>query len=192
MTSGHLVANTQFTLFGDIYFGQFYDAGRKFVTYRYGEFFAAQSSLQVIDLYLEVVYQLRDEEVLAYVGRPSACIYVFVIFEGLEYLERKFRSFRYYRFAEVVGYALGSFSVDYREQFLQKRAAQFFIRNGVFGIQTFDFLLVRVAAFFVFYSARKQLFAYYHTVQRRGCFERCVFHVAGLVAEYGAKQFFFR
>ena len=72
MTSGHLVANTDLTLLGDVNFSHLDDAGGQFVADCDGEVLALQLSVEDV-VFLQIVdNHLLDEFILVAVVGPFA------------------------------------------------------------------------------------------------------------------------
>ncbi len=72
VAAGHLVAHTDFTLLGDINFGNLHDAGRQLVTYRNIELLAAQFGINLLRLAQIVDDELADKFVFMVVSSPFA------------------------------------------------------------------------------------------------------------------------
>ena len=192
MTTCHLVAHLQLALLGDVHLGQLDDAGRQLVAVGEVVLLAFHAGVELLVLDDVVVDGLPYEVVGVCVAHPFVRIEIQVV-DLFEHLAAELHALAVELGAEIVLDTLRRLVLEDRPEFLHQDGFQ---SGGVFGelcVQLVELHLFGLFALLVvLVDTAEQLLVDHHAEERRLCLERCVLHVARLVAEDGTQQLLFR
>ena len=188
MTSCHLVADANLTLLGDVDLGHLHDARRKLVADRDVEFLAAEFAVYLFRLAHIVGDQLTHHLVDALVVGPVGDIDRLVV-DACEVDIVECASGRHEVVAEIILHSLRHAACEKRAHLVDHDVAELVLLLLVFFVEHRQLGVGAVLVPLLLHCAGEEVGADHHSLQRRACLERRIFHVAGLVAEDGAEKF---
>src|SRR5690606_14903191 len=212
VTSGHLIADLQLALLGNIHLGKLDDPGREFVTHFQGEAFALEFPGVRIAFPQVDLHHLGYQVIGMVVGSPVVerhvgdqvhlfrnVVIAFVpadVFIGekarLNNLVGELHAFGNKFVAKFVTDAIAGLSIQEDTKFLDQFIPELGELLAVTCLQRIQFLLGTRADILFALGSREELRVNYYALQRRRRPQRSILHVAGLVAKDRAKQFLFR